>query len=86
MYYLALGLNDFDAGKSFDFFGPKWHSFRSLPFQGPKKSRFSGPTPSNGYQNVFTRIKIITSRAISTTGTLIVNLALYVLTDGSCRL
>ncbi len=26
----------------------KWHSLRSLPFQGPKKSRFSGPTPYNG--------------------------------------
>jgi hypothetical protein len=26
-----------------DFFGPKWHSLRSLPFQGPKKSRFQGP-------------------------------------------
>jgi hypothetical protein len=23
--------------------GPKWHSLRSLPFQGPKKSRFKGP-------------------------------------------
>ncbi len=23
--------------------GPKWHSLRSLPFQGPKKSRFQGP-------------------------------------------
>jgi hypothetical protein len=27
----------------FDFFGPKWHSLRSLPFQGLKKSRFQGP-------------------------------------------
>ncbi len=26
-----------------DFFWPKWHSLRSLPFQGPKKSRFQGP-------------------------------------------
>jgi hypothetical protein len=32
---------------SVDSFGPKWHSLRSLPFQGPKKSRFSGPTLSN---------------------------------------
>ncbi len=28
-----------------DFFGPKWHSLRSLPFQGPKKFRFLGPPP-----------------------------------------
>ncbi len=27
------------------FFGPKWHSLRSLPFQSPKKSRFPGPNP-----------------------------------------
>ncbi len=33
---------------SFDFFGPKWHSLRSRPFQGPKKYRFSGPNPSIG--------------------------------------
>ncbi len=33
------------------FFGPKWHSLRSWPFQGPKKSRFSEPTPSNGPRN-----------------------------------
>jgi hypothetical protein len=32
----------------------------SLPFQGPKKSQFSGPTPSNGPRNGFSRIKIIT--------------------------
>jgi hypothetical protein len=58
-YYTALGLNDFDAGKSItrvigrsgpenrDVFEPKWDSLRMLPFQGPKKPRFSGPTPSN---------------------------------------
>jgi hypothetical protein len=28
-----------------NFFGAKWHSLRSLPFQGPKQSRFSGPPP-----------------------------------------
>ncbi len=28
-----------------------------LPFQGPKKSRFSGPTPSNGPCNGFSPIK-----------------------------
>jgi hypothetical protein len=44
-----------------NFFGPKWHSLRSLPFQGPKKSRFSGPTPSNGPRNGCCRIKTILS-------------------------
>jgi hypothetical protein len=48
----------------FDFFGPKWHSLRSLSFQGTKKSQFSVPTPSNGPCNGFAHIKIITSRAI----------------------
>jgi hypothetical protein len=37
-------------------------SHRSLPFQGPKKSRFSGLTPANGPCNRFARIKIITYR------------------------
>jgi hypothetical protein len=34
--------------ENLDFSGPKWHSLCSLLFQGPKKSRFSGSTPSNG--------------------------------------
>jgi hypothetical protein len=34
--------------ENLDFFEPKWHSLPSLPFSEPKKSRFSGPTPSNG--------------------------------------
>ncbi len=39
-------------------------SLRSLPFQGPKKSPFSGLTPSNDPCNDgFARIKIISSRA-----------------------
>jgi hypothetical protein len=38
--------------------GPKWHSLRSLPFQGSKKSRFSGSTLSNISRNGFARIKI----------------------------
>jgi hypothetical protein len=49
VFYMAIGLNDFDAGKlitrplkgvgheNLDFFGPKWHSLRLLPFQVPKK-------------------------------------------------
>ncbi len=43
-----------------------------VPFQGPKKSRFSGSTPSNAPHNNVAPIKIITYRAIKTTGTLIV--------------
>ncbi len=73
----------FDGGKSItratgrggpwksQIFGPKVHSLRSLPFQGPKKSWFPPPPPSNGPWNWFSPIKIITSCAIQTTGTLI---------------
>jgi hypothetical protein len=44
-----------------EFFGPKWHSLASLvPFQGPKKSRFSGPTPSSAPRNDVAPLKIIT--------------------------
>jgi hypothetical protein len=46
---MALGLNEMGANpllgllegvgpENLDFFGPKWHSHRSQPFQGPKKS------------------------------------------------
>jgi hypothetical protein len=41
---------------------------RNVPFQGPKKSRFSGPTPSNAPHNDVAPLKIITYRAIKTTG------------------
>jgi hypothetical protein len=27
-----------------DFFGPKWHSLFSIPYQGSKKFQLSGPT------------------------------------------
>jgi hypothetical protein len=43
-----------------------------VPFQGPKKSQFSGPTPSNAPCNDVAPLKTITYRAIKTTGTLIV--------------
>jgi hypothetical protein len=43
-----------------------------VPFQVPKKSQFSGPTPSNALRNDVPPLKIITYRAIKTTGTLIV--------------
>ncbi len=44
-----------------------------VPFQGPKKSRFSGPTPSNAPHNDVAPLKTNMYRAIKTTGTLIVN-------------
>ncbi len=40
-----------------DFFGP-WNG-TLVPFQGPKKSRFSGPTPSNAPCNVVALLKTI---------------------------
>jgi hypothetical protein len=45
-----------------------------VPFQGPKKSRFSGPTPSNAPRNDVATLKTIMYRAIKTTGTLIVSI------------
>jgi hypothetical protein len=68
LFFMALGLNDFDGGKSisrplegvgpedFDLFGPKWLLLRPLPFQGP-------PLPM-ALEIGFSRIKIILSRAI----------------------
>jgi hypothetical protein len=47
-----------------------------VPFQGPKMSRFSGPTPSNAPRNEVAPLKIITYRVIKTTGTLIVKRSL----------
>ncbi len=44
-----------------------------VPFQDLKKSRFSGPTPSNAPRNDVAPLKTIMYRAIKTTGTLIVN-------------
>jgi hypothetical protein len=43
-----------------------------VPFQGPKKSRFSVPTPSNAPRNDVAPLKTIMYHAIKTTGTLIV--------------
>ncbi len=42
-----------------------------VPFQAPKKSQFSGSTPSNAPRNDVAHLKTITDRAIKTTGTLI---------------
>jgi hypothetical protein len=53
--------------------GAFWASL--MPFQGPKKSRFSGPTPSNAPRNDVALLKTITYPALKTTGTLIVILA-----------
>ncbi len=38
-----LGALEGVGPENLDFFGPKWHSLCSLPFQGPKKSRFPMP-------------------------------------------
>ncbi len=43
-----LGPFEGEGPENLDFIGPKWQSFCFLPFQDPKKSRFSGPTSSNG--------------------------------------
>ncbi len=41
-----LGPLEGEGPENLDFFGPKWPSIRSLPFQSPKKSQESGPTPA----------------------------------------
>jgi hypothetical protein len=76
LFFMALGLDNFDGGnpllrllegvglENLNFLGPKWHLLCSLTFQGPKKSQYSGPIPSNGPQNGFGRIKIISSGGI----------------------
>jgi hypothetical protein len=59
------------------FLGPNGTRF-ARAISGPKKSRFSGHTPSNAPPNDVAPLKIITYRAIKTTGTLIVILASFV--------
>ncbi len=41
---------------------PKWHSLRSLPFRGPKKSRFQGPPLQTPLVMEFSPIQIHMSR------------------------
>ena len=55
-----------------------------LSFQGPKKSQFSGPTPSNAPHTDVAPLKTITYRAIKTTGTLIVILTIVSKIPLSC--
>ncbi len=63
---------DFDGGETIsraigkgvgpenlDFLGPNGTRFVHCHFKAPKKSRFSGPTPSHGLRNRYARIKII---------------------------
>jgi hypothetical protein len=57
-----------------------------VPFQGPKKSRFSGPTPSNAPRNDVALLKTIMYRAIKTTGTLIVIKDSYTANEGQVRI
>jgi hypothetical protein len=59
------------VGKSENFLTFVPSSASLVPVQGPKKSRFSEPTPSNVPRYDVAPLKIITS-AIKTTGTLIV--------------
>jgi len=47
-----------------DFLGPKWHSLRSLPFQGQKSLDFQGPPLPMALEMDVARIKIISSRPI----------------------
>jgi hypothetical protein len=58
--FIALILNGFK----------EWNI--AVPFQCPKKSRFSGPTSSNAPRNDVALLKTITYCAIKTTGTLLV--------------
>jgi hypothetical protein len=72
-FYMTLGLNDLVGTdpllgplervgrENLDFLGP------ASIHLGPKKSRFSGPTPSSCSCNGFARIKINTSRALKVT-------------------
>ncbi len=62
------------------FLGPNGTRF-ARAISGPKKSRFSGPIPSNAPCNDVAPLKIITYRTIKTTGTLIVNNSLTALQD-----
>jgi hypothetical protein len=49
-------------GPKYALFGPKCHSLRSLPFQGPRKSRFQGPPLQTPLVMDFSPIQIHTSR------------------------
>ncbi len=71
----AAGLDRKAAGLESKAAGPPESNLRSMPFQDPKKSRFSGPIPSNGPQIGFSRIRIIhyIPRHINNIGTLIVS-------------
>jgi hypothetical protein len=53
------------------FLGPSTTRFARCHFRAPKMSRFSGPTPSNSPCMDVAHIKILTSRAISKTDTVI---------------
>jgi hypothetical protein len=54
------------------FLGPNGTRFPRAISGPQKKSRFSGPTPSNAPRNVVAPLKTITYRTIKTTGPLIV--------------
>ncbi len=57
-FYMALGLDDFDVGKSITRANGRDCHFRA------QMSQFSGPTLFNGHRNGFSHIKIITSYSV----------------------
>ncbi len=67
-----LGTLEGVGPENLNFFWAQMAITSLVPFQGPKKSRFSGATPSNAPRNDVAPLKTITYRAIKTTGTLTV--------------
>ncbi len=62
VFYMALGRTVMILMRRNPLLGPlEGGGLRSLPFQGPKKSRFLGSTTSNGPQNGFAHINVISS-------------------------
>jgi hypothetical protein len=75
MYYIMYQYLTLDTNIKFASTGAQMALASLVPFQGPKKFRISGPTPSNAPNNDVAPLNIITYRAIKTTGTLIVKIA-----------
>ncbi len=85
-FYMGLGLNCLEAGKSItraivrvgpenlDFFGPKMALPMFVSFQSPKTSQFQGPTLKIALVLDISHLKILTYRAIKTTGSIIVKI------------
>jgi hypothetical protein len=65
---LLLGALEGVGPGNLDFFGPKWHSLPCCNFRAQKSLDFHGPTLTMALVMGIARLKIITSRAITTTG------------------